>query len=198
MEQFNEHNSLQLIESMINKAKNNFSESGTLYLVWGVVIFVCSLVQFIGIYYFNNENVNLVWILTWLVVIYQIVFLSKRSKKERVKTYTADIVKFVWICFACCMFLFIFILQYQKAFASITPAILVMYGVPTFLSGVILKFRPLVFGGICCWALSVGSVLIPVEFQPLFICGAVVFAWIVPGLLLRKKFNSSYKIENAI
>jgi hypothetical protein len=30
-----ETESLRLISSMINKAKNDFSESGTLYLLWG-------------------------------------------------------------------------------------------------------------------------------------------------------------------
>jgi hypothetical protein len=30
-----ETESLRLISSMINKAKNGFSESGTLYLLWG-------------------------------------------------------------------------------------------------------------------------------------------------------------------
>ena len=189
-QQFNEQNSLQLIESMINKAKNNFSESGTLYLLWGIVVFVCSIVQFVAIHFYNNQNAYYIWFLTWLVVIYQVIFLSRKAKKEKVKTYTADILKYVWICFAASMFLFIFILQYQKAYYSINPAILVLYGLPTFLSGVILKFRPLTIGGIACWLLSFGSVFVPYDYQLLFICAAVLFAWIIPGYLLRIKFKN--------
>ena len=188
--QFNEQNSLQLIESMINKAKNNFSESGTLYLLWGIVVFVCSMVQFVAIHFYNNQNAYYIWFLTWLVVIYQVIFLSRKAKKEKVKTYTADILKYVWICFAASMVLFIFILQYQKAYYSINPAILVLYGLPTFLSGVILKFRPLIIGGIACWLLSFGSVFVPYDYQLLFICAAVLFAWIIPGYLLRIKFKN--------
>ena len=189
-QQFNEQNSLQLIESMINKAKNNFSESGTLYLLWGIVVFVCSMVQFVAIHFYNNQNAYYIWFLTWLVVIYQVIFLSRKAKKEKAKTYTADILKYVWICFAASMFLFIFILQYQKAYYSINPAILVLYGLPTFLSGVILKFRPLIIGGIACWLLSFGSVFVPYDYQLLFICAAVLFAWIIPGYLLRIKFKN--------
>ena len=37
---------LALIESMINRAKNHFSENGFLYLLWGWVICICSLGQF--------------------------------------------------------------------------------------------------------------------------------------------------------
>ena len=191
-QQFNEQNSLQLIESMINKAKNNFSESGTVYLLWGIVVFVCSMVQFVAIHFYNNQNAYYIWFLTWLVVIYQVIFLSRKAKKEKAKTYTADILKYVWICFAASMFLFIFILQYQKAYYSINPAILVLYGLPTFLSGVILKFRPLIIGGIACWLLSFGSVFVPYDYQLLFICAAVLFAWIIPGYLLRIKFKNQH------
>lgn len=189
-QQFNEQNSLQLIESMINKAKNNFSESGTLYLLWGFVIFICSMVQFIAIHFYKTENANFIWLLTWLVAIYQVIYISRRKKKEKVKTYTADIIKYVWICFFFCMLIIIFILVKLKAFFSIDPAILVLYGMPTFLSGAILKFRPLVICGIICWILALGSVFVPIDFQLLFISAAVVAAWIIPGFLLRKKFKN--------
>lgn len=189
MEQpFNEKNSLLLIESMINKAKNNFSESGTLYLLWGFVVLICSLVQFIAIYFYSYQHAYYIWFLTWLVVIYQMIFLSRKSKKETAKTYTADILKYVWICFVSCMFILIFILLSQQAYKSVNPAILVLYGMPTFLSGIILKFKPLVAGGLICWLLAMGSVFIPYDFQILFICAAVIAAWIVPGILLRRKF----------
>lgn len=190
MEQpFNEQSSLQLIESMINKAKNNFSESGTLYLLWGVVIFICSLSQFIGHHFFNYDQVYYIWFITWLVVIYQVFFLSKKMKREKARTYTADIIKYVWICFAICLFVFIFILQYLKAYVAINPAILVIYAIPTFLSGIILKFRSLIIGGISCWALAVGSIFVPEDYQALFICAAVLIAWIIPGYLLRIKYK---------
>jgi len=193
MEQpFNEQTSLQLIESMINKAKNNFSESGTLYLLWGIVIFICSMVQFVAIYFFNYQDASYIWLLTWLVVIYQVIFLSRESKKEKARTYTADIIKYVWICFASCMFILIFILIRQKAYASVNPAILVLYGMPTFLSGIILKFKPLVIGGVICWLLALGSIFTPEIFHLLFICAAVVSAWIIPGILLRKKFKNQH------
>lgn len=189
-QQFSEQNSLQLIESMINKAKNNFSESGTLYLLWGIVVFICSMVQFIAVHFFYFEQATYIWFLTWLVVIYQMVFLSKKAKKEKVKTYTADIIKYVWTCFGSCLLILVFILIKQKAYYSIDPAILVLYGMPTFLSGIILKFKPLVIGGVICWLLALGSVWVPYDFQLLFISAAVVAAWIIPGILLRRKFKN--------
>lgn len=189
-QQFNEQTSLALIESMINKAKNHFSESGTLYLLWGCVVFVCGMVQFIAIHFYNYQQAHYVWFVTWLVAIYQVIFLSKKKKAQRIKTYTDDILKYVWICFVAIMFLFIFVLSYQKLYTSINAAILILYGVPTFLSGIILKFKALVVGGISCWLLAIGSVFVPVDLQSLFVCAAVLFAWIIPGYLLRIKFKN--------
>ena len=183
-----EQESLSLIESMIQRAKNNFSESGTLYLVWGVTIFTCSLFQFIAIKYYHYSNAFYVWFLTWLVLIYQVIFLVKKHKKLTVRTYTDDILKYVWLCFTVCTFLMIFILQSQKPYTSIYPAILVLYAIPTFLSGMVLKVKPLTLGGTCCWALAVFSVFTAYEYQILFIAAAVLVAWIIPGIYLRKKY----------
>ena len=184
----NEQSSLKLIESMINKAKNNFSESGTLYLVWGVVIFVCSITQFIATYFYQYEHAYYVWFLTWLVLIYQLIFIAKKKKKEKVKTYTGEILGYVWTCFIVCLFVLMFILQYNKAFFLINSVILVLYAIPTFLSGGILKVKSLMIGGICCWLLAVISIFIPVEFHILLISVAVLIAWIIPGIIMRKKY----------
>ena len=94
-EQLTEQESMSIIEPMINKAKNNFSESGTLYLVWGITIFICSTVQFIAIHFYNNSNAYYLWFLPWVVFIYQVISLVKKSKKQRVKIYTDDILKYV-------------------------------------------------------------------------------------------------------
>ncbi len=184
-----ESESLSIITGMINKAQNRFNETGTLYLLWGWVIFICCACQFIMQYFLNYENAYRVWFLTWLAVIYQIIYLVRKQRKATVKTYTDDIVGYVWMAFGICMFIVCFILLKQKAFTSINPVILVMYSIPTFLSGKILKFPPLAIGGYCCAALAMASPFIPFEFHQLLIAAAVVLAWIIPGYLLRAKFK---------
>jgi len=195
MEQpLNEQSSLQLIESMINKAKNNFSESGTLYLVWGIAILICSVAQFIAIYFYNYQQAYYVWMLTWVVLIYQTIFLARKKKKEKVKTYTDEILGYVWTCFIACLFILIIILQINKSYQLIYPVILVVYAIPTFLSGAILKVKPLFIGGICCWALAISSLFIPQQFHLLLISAAVLAAWIIPGIYLRKKYLKQHII----
>ncbi|MEP6927358.1 MAG: hypothetical protein ABI834_06965 [Ginsengibacter sp.] len=184
-----EAESMQLITSMINKAKNRFNETGFLYLVWGWVILICCITQFIATYFFKSENAYYVWFVTWIVLIYQIFFLRKKRKSRKVRTYTDEINQYVWIVFFICETLLIFILIQLKKYEAINPAILVMYGMPTFLLGIIFKFKPLSIGGIFCWSFAAISPFINPEFHLLLIACAIIAGWIIPGYLLKQKFK---------
>jgi len=193
-EKFTPEQSLELIGQMINKAKNKFGENGHLYLLWGWAILACSLAQFILAYYVKWEHHYLVWFLTWLVFIYQMIYLARKKKREKVKTYTDDIIKIVWITFVVLMFLFGFLfgkLMGEEYYKFFNPGILALYGMPTVLSGAILKFRPLVIGGIVCWILSIISTYIPFQYQLLLLSAAVIAAWIIPGYLMRIRFKQN-------
>jgi hypothetical protein len=185
--------SFAIIESMINKAKNQFSESGHLYLLWGWAVFICSLSQFILMNFLHYEQHYIVWFSMWLVLIYQIIYLRKERRQKRVRTYTDEIIGFVWIAFFILMLLFGFLFgklfDPNKYYAFIDPAFLALYGMPTFLSGIILKFRPLILGGICCWLLSILATFISPQYHLLLVALAMIIAWIIPGYMLRKKYK---------
>ena len=184
-----ETESIQLIASMINKAKNNFSEKGLLYLIWGWVILFCCITNFVGTYFFSYDKIYFVWLIVYIVLIFQIFYLRKIRKARATKTYTGEINAFVWIVFSICMVLIIFICLAFKKYELIDPMLLVLYGMPTFLSGIILKFKPLIIGAVCCWVLAVISPFIDIEYQLLLIACAVIVAWIIPGYLLKQKFK---------
>jgi len=184
--------SLQVIQSMIEKAKNQFSENGHLYLLWGWVIFIASTGQFILLNLVHYHNHYIVWFLPWLAVIYQFIYLAKKEKRKKVTTYTDRIIGFVWITFFILLILFGFILSRELGpayYKLICPISLALYGMPTFLSGVILRFRPLVAGAIGCWLLSIGALFVRYDYQILFLSAAMVIAWIIPGYILRSNYQ---------
>ena len=184
--------SLQLIQSMINKARNQFSENGHLYLVWGWVVLFCSIGQFVLFYFFRSPWHPLVWLATWVALAYQLVYISRNRKKQKVKTYTGDIISYVWLVFAILMILIGFNIGYNQkgqGYQLLSPVIICLYGMPTFLSGKILRFKPLVYGGLGCWILSVIAAFIPYAFQMLLFGVAVIIAWIIPGYLLRNRYK---------
>lgn len=189
-QEFSPQESLNLIESMINKARNRFSENGHLYLLWGWVILFCSIVSFISLYVYDDFRLFPVWFLSWVAVIYQFIYLFKRKKQQTVRTYTDDINSNVWMVFVIMSGMLAVILGKTGNQNLMNTVLLVMYGMPTFLSGVIFKFNALKIGGAVCWVLAFVSTLIPYEFSFLLLSMAVITAWIVPGYLLRSRYKN--------
>ena len=191
-EQFSPQQSFAIIQQMIDTAKNQFSESGHLYLLWGWVVLVCSIAQFILLSVFRYPYHYMVWMLTWVVFIYQIFYIVKEKRKAKVRTYTDKIIGFVWISFVILMFLFGFLFGIELGnnyYKLMSPCFLALYGMPTFLSGIILKFKPLIIGGIACWFLSILALYIPYDYQLLILAAAMIVAWIIPGYLMRAKYK---------
>lgn len=188
---FSHTESLALIESMINRAANRFNEDGFTYLLWGWVVLLCSIAQFI-LQQLNYEKYWLVWLVTWLAVIYQMIYARRKRRRVQVQTYTDEIVKYAWITFGIIMFLegcLFGVVLGKDYYKLINPCFLALYGMPTFLSGIILRFRPLVLGGIGCWILSIFATVTPQNFSILLVSAAMIIAWIIPGYLLRLKYK---------
>lgn len=185
--------SIALITSMINKARNRFGENGFLYLLWGWVVLFCSLFQFASIYYFDFQEGNYIWLLTWLLIIYQIFYLRKRKRTQPARTYMDETQGWVWIAFVACLFLMFYICGRAGQEQLIGSFILLLYGMPLFLSGALLRFPPLIWGGVAAWVLAFISTFIPVEFHSLLVSLSLVVGWIIPGYLLRAKFRKTEK-----
>lgn len=189
---FSPKESLQLIDNMINQAKNRFSENGFLYLMWGWLVFFCSTAHFILLKLDLVPHPEIVWAGCWLAVIFQIIYLARRKKNEKVKTYSETLVNYIWVSFGVCMLVAFIVVGKTNNWDMINPLVLLLYGIPTFLSGIAMQFKPLVIGGIICWALAILSVFIPPVYVLLLLATAVLSAWIIPGYLLRAK----YKLHN--
>jgi hypothetical protein len=78
-----EKQSLDIIEEMINKAKNQFSEDGFMYLLWGWVILFCSLGHFILHQIVGYGKPWQIWGVTWIVAVYMIVYIRSRNRKGK-------------------------------------------------------------------------------------------------------------------
>lgn len=181
--------SLLIIESMIHAARNRFSENGTLYLVWGWVVFICAIFHFIALQYSLMEQPQLVWFLTWGAFIYQMVYLFKRRKTQKVKGYSDEILGTVWLVFLACGFLAAMITGPKGHWEEMYSLFLMLYGMPTILSGIILKFPPLVWGGLSCWVICVITLFVSFIYMLPLLALAVLLAWIIPGYIMQKRYS---------
>jgi len=191
---FSPQQSLALIESMINRAKDKFAEDGSMYLFWGWLVFTCSLFQFILLHILEYPKHYLVWLATLPAFVYQFFYIRKKRKQQTVTTYADYIIGYIWLTFCVVMLLIGFLIGFLTGgdyYYHIIPLLLAVYGVPVFLTGIIVRFRPLVTGGIACWVLCIASTFIKnYDYQFLMLPAAMLAAWIIPGYRLRAKYKS--------
>ena len=191
-ENFSPKDSLALIDQMINQARNRITENGFQYLLWGWVILFCSVGHFVLIRLRLFSNPEIIWTTCWLAAILQVIYLVRNKKKEKVKTYSDKIIDYIWISFGVCMVIISIAMGQDDGWKYLYPMYLMLYGIPTFLSGVVMRFLPLRIGGVTCWGLSVIAIYISPLYALLLLGAAVIAAWIIPGYLLRRKYNQQY------
>lgn len=176
--------SLELIAKMINKARRDYLDSGLSALLWGSVITFCSLVAFAN-YYLEWPALNYVWFLTIAAVVPQVVIAIREGKARKHRSYEEDHIGGIWISFAIAVFLLGFV--FSRYSVQSEPAIyLTLYGVPTFATGYVRRFRPMLLGGLSCWALAIVSLFCGYPYTLLCITAGALLAWFIPGLILRK------------
>ena len=179
--------SLRLINEMIGKAKKSYVTKGIASMVWGVLIVLCSLLTWAQLQYKFVLGFD-VWLLVFVAVIPQIYFSVKEKKQKQFTGHDEPTMRYLWSTFGICIFILSF---YNSKFGGdeTTTLYMMLYGIPTFITGGIFKFKPMIFGGLICWALSVLSIFTPLKTDMLFMAACGLFAWLIPGIILWNKYQ---------
>jgi hypothetical protein len=71
---------------------------------------------------------------------------------------------------------------------SFSSLMLLIYAFPTLCTGIIQKFRPMIFGAVLCYLFFVASLFTTTTYDMLFLGLAGIFNWLIPGIILRKRY----------
>jgi hypothetical protein len=176
--------SLDLITKMILEAKGNMSRNGFYFLLWGWIIILANLGMYI-LQKIGYQHYYVVWAITIPAWIISMIRGYRQGKAERKTTHLDTLSMWMWVTFG--ITVFTLVAFGSKINFQLNPLILTISAIPTFLSGIVIRFKPLVFGGISFWIFGIISFLSPVETQPLVGAVAVLCGYIVPGYLLKTK-----------
>ena len=206
-----EKESLQLISMMINKAKNAYRDTGVSAIMWGIVITICSLVKFSEFHFKFELPFDIYW-LTMAAVIPQIIISIREKKARKVKAYDDVYMDFLWISFGISIFLMSFIInviahnwepvaiEYEKLAGHssrfvfgefITPFFLLLYGIPTLVTGATYKFKPMIFGAVLCWVSCIITLYTSIKIDLLLTALSALMAWLIPGIIIEKNYRKA-------
>jgi hypothetical protein len=180
--QLTQEESLRIIHEMIAAAKNDVKGDSFIFLLWGWLVFVASIAQFILATMESRWN-SLPWLLMPIGGIITVVYSVRRGKKDRTRTNVTESLKYTWIAFTAALFIIMFF--NSMSIYQVLPCIMVLYGMGLFLSGGALKFNPLVIGGSFCWACAIAGFYVQNLYQLLILAAAVMGGYIIPGYLLK-------------
>lgn len=187
--QLTEAESLQLITSMISKAKNDYVDTGIAALMWGSIITFCGIITFCN-YWWNIRWLDNIWWLTALALIPQLFISYSERKRKRFKTYHDEFMGGIWLSFAITLFL----LSYYTSLYNIpnpNALFIIIYGIPTFATGFARRFKPMIIGGIACWIFAIAAMYVRFPYSMLLTAAAAQLAWFIPGLILRRRYRKA-------
>jgi hypothetical protein len=194
-ENFSPQQSLQLIQSMIAKTRQDMGDNSIHFLLWGWTTFIACTAQFILKNVVHYEKHYLVWLLIFPAAIVGAWLGIKEGKKKAAATYIGDSMKYLWTGMGISFFVLSAILTKMGWQTNIFPFFILLYGLGTFISGQFLRFRPLIIGGIIAWALAITAVYFDYDYQILFGAASILFSYIIPAYMLRSKNKSTAKLS---
>jgi len=175
--------SLQMITEVISKTKDNLREHSFPFLLWGWLIAAASFLFFCLHTYtsFNLYFLPFPILATAGIVVTIRFFAGHRFVSE---TWLSYYLKRMWLVLGLA-FILVVVINVIGHNPPFTYTLLIA-GIGTMISGLVLRFRPLVFGGIVFLLSSVSSVVVADMYKPLLMGVAVVFGYLIPGYLLKR------------
>jgi hypothetical protein len=179
--------SLAIITQMISKAKKEAAGDGSFQLLlWGWVVAICNF----GHYTLEKMSYEMPYIV-WLLII-PAVGLSiwdniRKRKRARVKTHLDEMLAGIWISVFVGMLItlsFMPTLSFQQ-----NPIILILAGIGVISTGVLVRVKVVLLGGILLMVGSVIAFLLPVIDQYLVAGIAMIFGYLVPGYYLKTTYR---------
>ena len=177
--------SLSVITEMINKTRVSVTQASFHLLFWGWLIFACSLSEFLLWKYTGWANAWIVWFAVIIGVVVSTTYGFVRGRREKVFTYATGINITTWIAFFIAAV--VFCIVYPMENGDVSKYMLLLAGIPLLISGVVLRFRPLMWGAGAFWALSLVAHFGGETVSGLAMPVAMILGYLIPGYLLRKR-----------
>jgi len=185
---FTEQQSIKVIQEMIENTKAKFRDNGFFYLLWGWLVLIASTSHFImmsmGIEYFW-----VAWPVTMMIGgIASGIVGYRMGKKAQVKTFFDTAVVSLWYAFTITLFLILIAAGAGKIPWEMSNVLIIaLYGLGTFISGNMMQFKPLIYGGVFSWAIAGVGIFLPPMYSMPLVSVSIIVSYLIPGYMLKSR-----------
>lgn len=188
--------SLELIAQMIGESKRNLEKGGgNIFLLWGYLGLIVSVGIWALLHFTGNYAAQWLWFVMPIVGYPAMYMMFKRSDKRAV-TFIGSVISKVWIVIGIVAAIISLVVAYDY---KLLPILFVMSLIVTMgvaISGLVLKFKPVVVAGFAGVILS--FVLLFVDWQSqILVFGAMsVVMLVIPGHIMNSAGKKAGIAEN--
>lgn len=181
--------SLHIITEMINRTKGNIRQASFHILFWGWLLFVCSISEYLFHKFTNWATPWYVWFLVIPGIFVSLIYGYVSGRRLKIFTYASMVYMWTWLAFLIAgTVIFIVTSKDPEVFP---PLILSLAGMATLISGVIIRFRPLIAGSITFWIFALTAYFGGPDIESLSVSVAMLTGYLIPGYLLKRKENNN-------
>lgn len=176
---------LDLVKQMVARTQKNYSYNGNMFLVWGLATSLIAIIHHFLLNYFSMPQSYWIWfgmVIPGIIYRMQI----KKIQQDTVVTFIDKTLKIFWILGGLFM-LSLLLLAPTLGWNVVYPIFMMFLGFGSTITGAILKFMPLYYGGILGWILGMTAATIPVEYLLLQLFLVSTCAFTIPGFLLAQQ-----------
>ena len=176
--------SLEVISQAINQTKENIRAQSAYYLIWGWLVAIAAFTSFI----IQNYTEFTKHYYTWHIMVpigYAITYIyaSRTHKKKSYATHLDIFLRNLWMVLGVTFIVGAFISVVSRN--DPTTLMLLIAGAGTLISGLSMKFRALIIGGIAFFLFSIGSLLVDSSLLGLLNTFAMIVGYLVPAYILK-------------
>jgi hypothetical protein len=191
--------SFDIINKAISNFKMNYKENALVFLLWGWILTLASISNFIilkivsnweahelmagkwelkGLYILGNW---IVFCLIGFIILYFMV--RKINKYKKVYSHIDKFIEYLWWSTAA-SFVFATVICFRL---RIEPPVLMLLiaGIATTTTGLVIKFKPLIIGGISFFIFSIATTFVTNEYLALLVGAAIICGYLIPGYFLK-------------
>lgn len=174
---------LQLISDAIAMTKENIRENSFPFLLWGWIVAMASFSFFLLQHYTGFEFYFLPFPVFGVVGIVATFIYHRRRIATSTISYFTDFFYKMWLVLGISFFAVVVINVSQNNVPFTYTLLIAAIGTTT--SGLVMKFTPLVIGGILFFTAAITTVYIADEYKVLIHGVAFILGYLVPGYLLK-------------
>jgi len=183
MSELSNQQRLEMISDMIHQAKSSVAKGGSKQiLLWGWVIAIANFSHY-ALESLAISQAYLVWLIVFPVAIYSAV-LGARRKSSTSMGHIDRMYGQVWLSVGVSIFITLILMKELNYFHN--PIILSFAGVGMYVTGKLLRFRPIIMGSIVLWLCALLEWQLPIASHYLVSGIAIVLGYLIPGYLLQR------------